>query len=669
VSWHYTRESGEEGSILTNDGNARGVTLVALLDNDAPGLKAALEIGSALADILTIAEEDEAVHGDIKPGSIRIDATGSVSIDGYGEERRVTRAPEGRPTGHHTDVYGLGVILHCLLSTESLGRLPKDADAHDDEVVARVLEMDFSEVEGKKWVEDVRRFLCGILAFDSDDRPPPLDAANVLAHVAQECPGEGLVAWARVAVPSAGGKAAEEHAPVKEELDGPAAMSGPFAPGAAQSTIRIAPAAKGAATAFWSKEKIAEMLMGDDDDDPSEDLPAPAVLPTAPPAPVAPPPAVSRPTPPPPTAAPPPPAVKPPIFSPLPTQTPAPAPPSAPPPSAPPPSAPPPSAPPPSAPAPSAPPPIASPPPASAPAPPPAAVPRVMPAISAGGSAPKIAAGGGLPQISAGGAPGPPPPMPPTEPQGGSKRGMVIGAVGLVVLLLVGGVVAMVMRGDDTDDPVTSEASAQTVIAPVEDIEPQDTAAEDAQAEAEVEKEEPKAKSSSSKESSSSKKSSSKGSSSKKSSSKGSSSKKSSSKGSSSKKSSSKGSSSSKSSSKGSSSKDSSSKKSTSSSSKSSASSGSTKEEPAKKEAVEPVAATVFSSARHNVRVNLSGVDDATIACGDGQQRRFSGSTNMTFTGTQYCRVQASGGKALITIDRSATWTCTVSESKVVCKL
>jgi hypothetical protein len=42
VSWHYTRESGDEGSILTNDGDAEGVTLVDLLDSKPPGLKAAL---------------------------------------------------------------------------------------------------------------------------------------------------------------------------------------------------------------------------------------------------------------------------------------------------------------------------------------------------------------------------------------------------------------------------------------------------------------------------------------------------------------------------------------------------------------------------------------------------------------------------------------------------
>jgi len=56
------------------------------------------------------------------------------------------------------------------------------------------------------------------------------------------------------------------------------------------------------------------------------------------------------------------------------------------------------------------------------------------------------------------------------------------------------------------------------------------------------------------------------------------------------------------------------------------------------------------------------------ILCGDGQQKRFSGSTNMTFNGTQYCRVQAGGGMGLISVTRSGTWTCTVTGSAVECK-
>ncbi len=54
--------------------------------------------------------------------------------------------------------------------------------------------------------------------------------------------------------------------------------------------------------------------------------------------------------------------------------------------------------------------------------------------------------------------------------------------------------------------------------------------------------------------------------------------------------------------------------------------------------------------------------------CGDGQQRSFSGSTNMTFNGVQSCRVQAGSVKGLLYVDASATYTCTVSDTAVACR-
>lgn len=278
MSYHYVREPGEEGNIITNEGEAAGLDLATLLSAGRPPLRVAIELGSALADILTIAEEDKAIHGDIKPANVRVDANGAVSVDGFGQVRRTTRAPEGKPVSHQTDVFGLGVILHSILSPEPLGFLPRDAEGHDGAVVDRVLSMDFSEVEGKRWVEDVRRFLCLILAFEPTERPAPLDAANVLAQVAAQCPGQSLSQWAARAVPAAGGQAPtrKPSGPVVEDLGGPVARSGPLPAspsGAYGKSNRQAPSAKGESTAFFSKAKIAAMMADQDDD--SEEAPAP----------------------------------------------------------------------------------------------------------------------------------------------------------------------------------------------------------------------------------------------------------------------------------------------------------------------------------------------------------------------------------------------------------
>lgn len=276
----YTREPGADGQILSGEGVAPGVGLDQLLERDRPPLRAALEIGSAVADILCIAAEDKSVHGDIRPAHVKVDEAGAVSIEGYGIVRRVTRAPEGRPDQLPADIYGLGLVMHASLSSEGLGNLPNDADGHDDAVVERVLGMDFSAVSTKRWLSEVREFLCKILAFDPAERPPALDAANVLASVAGQCPGDDIAVWAqRAHLRLAGGRPPARQ--VEENLAGPVSLTGYFKKGEGQKeSARKAPSTKGESTAMWSREKLAAMFAEEDDDEPvaprSAAKPAPA---------------------------------------------------------------------------------------------------------------------------------------------------------------------------------------------------------------------------------------------------------------------------------------------------------------------------------------------------------------------------------------------------------
>ncbi len=307
---YYTREPGADGQILSGEDGAAGAGLDQLLELDRPPLRAALEIGSAVADILCIASEDGHVHGDIRPAHVKVDESGAVSIEGYGIVRRVTRAPEGRPDLPPADIYGLGLVMHASLSKEGMGTLPNDADGHDDAVIERVLAMDFSAVAARKWLAEVREFLCKILAFDPGDRPPALDAANVLASVAGQCPGDDVATWAKRAhLRLAGGRPPARQ--VQENLGGPVAVSGYFKKGdAGRDAARKAPSSKGESTAMWSREKLAAMFAEDEDDEPSrpsrpapsprkEELSAPRPLspamPAAPPRAPAAPPEVARP--------------------------------------------------------------------------------------------------------------------------------------------------------------------------------------------------------------------------------------------------------------------------------------------------------------------------------------------------------------------------------------
>ena len=117
MTWYYTREVGEEGQVLTDEGLPPGVRLTDLLEQGPLPMGVVLECIAYLADILTIAEEDKAMHGDISPGDVFIDEKGSVSISNYGPMRSQGRAPEGRPLFPASDVYGLGVVLHAALSS------------------------------------------------------------------------------------------------------------------------------------------------------------------------------------------------------------------------------------------------------------------------------------------------------------------------------------------------------------------------------------------------------------------------------------------------------------------------------------------------------------------------------------------------------------------------
>jgi hypothetical protein len=337
--FHYTREAGELGQVLAREGEGPGLALEQALAHGRPPLRAAMELGAALADILCIAEEDRLVHGDLRPSDVRIDERGNVSIDGWGLPRKTTRAPEGRPDLASADTFGLGLVLHRALSDAPFGDVGADPDAHDDAVVERVLGMDFSDAAGKRWVGDVRKFLCKILAWHPEDRPLPLDAANVLASVAADVDGDGLARWAaRLGRAPAPAPAAM---PViqQEILGGPTSIAAPLARGG----VRQAPASKGESTSFWSREKIAQMLAEEDEEDESGPLGAPQPMAAPQPArpPFNPPPAAPPPpSAPPPRAVPAPPSVPPPptlpaVPSPPPAETPSrPTPPPSPPPRA-----------------------------------------------------------------------------------------------------------------------------------------------------------------------------------------------------------------------------------------------------------------------------------------------------------------------------------------------
>lgn len=256
MSWYYTREVGNEGQVLTDDGTPDGRPVTAMLQKARIPMAVCLEIVAFLADILTIAEEDRALHGDINPGDVFIDQRGNVSLAGFGLARRAGRAPDSPPQLPASDVYGLGVVMHALLSTEPMGPVPRERDAHDDAIVDRLLSIDWSEMEGVPGRDPVIHFLCSMLAHSPAERPAPLDVANIVSGAAAKIGGQSLAAWARRTDPEPLRLGAADAPTDEEVLEAPQRAETMFG----QSRRRQTASSKGECTAFWSRDKIAAML-------------------------------------------------------------------------------------------------------------------------------------------------------------------------------------------------------------------------------------------------------------------------------------------------------------------------------------------------------------------------------------------------------------------------
>ncbi len=253
MSWYYTREVGDD-QVLYREGTPPGRAVTAILREARIPMAVCLEMVAYLADILTIAEEDRTLHGDINPGDVYIDDHGNVSLAGYGPTRRSGRAPDSPPQLPASDVYGLGIVMHALLSTEPMGPIPRERDAHDDAIVDRLLAIDWSEMAGVPGRDPVIHFLCSMLAHSPAERPAPLDVANIVSGVAAKIGGQALEVWVHGTAPA---PSLPSDAPTDEEV-----LEAPQRTGmeAAQSRGRQTASSKGECTAFWSRDKIAAML-------------------------------------------------------------------------------------------------------------------------------------------------------------------------------------------------------------------------------------------------------------------------------------------------------------------------------------------------------------------------------------------------------------------------
>jgi hypothetical protein len=221
MSLTYIREYAEDGGIFSEADAQPGTRLTELMDRKRLTVKVALELVAALGDILAIAGEDGKTHGDPKIGMVRVDANGNIALEDFRDTRRTTRAPEPKPLGPPSDIYGLGVILQALLNTTPFGRVPKTEDAHDEAIVKKVMATSLGKAEGQGWTQELKEFMVSMMAHQPADRPSADDVAEVLGNAADSLDGENLGDWAGKTVKASATRArARSQAAPEEDLEG-----------------------------------------------------------------------------------------------------------------------------------------------------------------------------------------------------------------------------------------------------------------------------------------------------------------------------------------------------------------------------------------------------------------------------------------------------------------
>ncbi len=268
--FHYVRTLGQEGGVDACEGPAIGLDLETVLKDGLPPWKVALEMIAALCEVLDIADQDGEIHGEVDPQFVFIDETGAVSLEGFGVERRKTRAPEGTPRDTRTDLYGLGrTALRIVTATSLPERMPDGQSAHDDAVIDLALGIDLSDLD-EAMQGDVQWFIAKLLSHDREDRPPAVDAWRTFVAFAAAMPGPDMAEWCAKALDGGGerrnetrrvpGSAPPVATPDDEDLSGPAMQKGFLTGRPVNFEDGAAGAAKGGATAFWTKEDMKRAL-------------------------------------------------------------------------------------------------------------------------------------------------------------------------------------------------------------------------------------------------------------------------------------------------------------------------------------------------------------------------------------------------------------------------
>lgn len=262
--FHYVRTLGEDGGVDMASAAAIGLDLESVLRDGLPPHSVVLQILAGLCEILDIAEEDGRIHGDMQLAHVFVDDTGAISLEGFGQRR--TRAPESRPQGSVTDLYGLGLVGFELFAGHPLPDVNRrHRDDHDDDVIDAILNIQFGDLN-EVMVGDVQWFLAKLMSFDPDERPSAVETWRTFVAFAEEARGPEFIGWCLDALDGLGERRSPDGsviqaaaAPVEQktaDLGGPVVSQGPLDKGGMSfNTANVA-----GGTAFFSKADMKAAL-------------------------------------------------------------------------------------------------------------------------------------------------------------------------------------------------------------------------------------------------------------------------------------------------------------------------------------------------------------------------------------------------------------------------
>ena len=248
MTFHYIRKNDSTGTIQRVNGMGVGLALRKLeIGRTRLPLACKVEIIRFAADILNDAMKNGFIHGDIKLDNLAVTNDGSLIINGYDRPRRSSVTPEGTMS-LPGDIYGLGLVMLELFSGQKNIELPLEQNLHNQTVLQIFLTIDWQEWAQQPWLSTMQEYLISLLFFESNQRPHPLDIANILKEASNTTTSLGI----REHMAHHGLKVSME----KESLE----MAQALRSSALISPVEVMADSEGTATGFFTKDKIAEMF-------------------------------------------------------------------------------------------------------------------------------------------------------------------------------------------------------------------------------------------------------------------------------------------------------------------------------------------------------------------------------------------------------------------------